>query len=165
MQIALQSHDIFEGTTALLIDISGSMQDTVSGRSEMRRMDAAAALGIVLTEMCEKFTVTVFGTTYKRIAPRRGLALIDAVQKMYHAGGIGHGTNIGAAVNSVKNEDRIIVISDGQSHDAVPNPGFRGYMINVAAYKNGVGYGAWTNIDGFSEATVRYMLEIERADG
>ena len=40
-------------------------------------------------------------------------------------------------------------------------PGKRGYMINVASAKNGVGYGAWTHIDGFSENVIRFIQEIE----
>ena len=38
-------------------------------------------------------------------------------------------------------------------------------MINVASSRNGVGYGAWTHIDGRSEAVVDYIVELESADG
>jgi hypothetical protein len=45
----------------------------------------------------------------------------------------------------------------------VPNPiGNKGYMVNVATYKNGVGYGKWTHIDGFSEHILKYIYEIEK---
>jgi hypothetical protein len=37
-----------------------------------------------------------------------------------------------------------------------------GYVINVASYKNGVGYGKWTHIDGWSESVVEYIRELER---
>ena len=36
------------------------------------------------------------------------------------------------------------------------------YMINVATDKNGVGYGPWTHIDGWSEGVVDYIREFER---
>jgi hypothetical protein len=39
-----------------------------------------------------------------------------------------------------------------------------GYVINVASNRNGVGYGEWTHIDGWSEAVVDYIAELERAD-
>ena len=55
----------------------------------------------------------------------------------------------------------MIVLTDEQSHDAVPSPAGKGYIINVASYKNGVGYGAWTHIDGFSEAVFDYIKEVE----
>jgi hypothetical protein len=38
-------------------------------------------------------------------------------------------------------------------------------MINVASNRNGVGYGQWTHIDGFSEAVVEYIAELEQAAG
>ena len=36
-------------------------------------------------------------------------------------------------------------------------------MINVAHCKNGVGYGNWTHIDGWSESVVDYISELEQA--
>jgi hypothetical protein len=41
----------------------------------------------------------------------------------------------------------------------VPGPRF-----NVASAKNGVGYGAWSHIDGWSEAVIDYVRELERID-
>ena len=35
-------------------------------------------------------------------------------------------------------------------------------MINVASARNGVGYGPWTHIDGFSEAIIDYIRVLER---
>jgi 60 kDa SS-A/Ro ribonucleoprotein len=73
-------------------------------------------------------------------------------------------TYLGKAVtqlNSSGNYDRLIVISDEQAHDTVSGPKGKGYMINVASNRNGVGYGAWTHIDGWSEAVLDYITEIE----
>jgi 60 kDa SS-A/Ro ribonucleoprotein len=59
--------------------------------------------------------------------------------------------------------DRLIVITDEQAHDEVPQPkAQRAYMVNVASNKNGVGYGAWNHIDGFSESFLRWIGEFER---
>jgi 60 kDa SS-A/Ro ribonucleoprotein len=44
----------------------------------------------------------------------------------------------------------------------MPNAFAKGYLINVASNKNGVGYGAWTHIDGFSEGVLRFIYEVER---
>ncbi|MNR51129.1 hypothetical protein D3C85_1707600 [compost metagenome] len=67
------------------------------------------------------------------------------------------------ALNQHLNYDRLIVITDEQSADWVPAPKAKGYMINVASYQNGVGYGQWTKIDGWSEAVVSYIQELESA--
>jgi len=42
-----------------------------------------------------------------------------------------------------------------------PLPMSKAYMINVATYQHGVGYGPWNRIDGFSEAILEYILQLE----
>jgi hypothetical protein len=152
------------GHTVLLVDVSGSMEAAISGRSEMRRTDAAYGLAILLREIAEKVTIYTFSEKAVQAPSRRGMALRDALeQSQPHAG-----TYLGAAMKHVEGEvregwDRLIVITDEQSHDQVPAPRGKGYVINVASFRNGVGYGAWTHIDGWSEAVVEYIAELEAA--
>ena len=154
------------GHTVLLVDVSGSMESALSSRSEMRRTDAAYGLAILLREIAEKVTIFTFSEGAKRVAPRRGMALRDALdQSQPHSG-----TYLGKALKEVEAEvregwDRLVVITDEQSHDSVPAPKGNGYAINVASNRNGVGYGAWTHIDGWSEAVVEYIAELETAEG
>jgi 60 kDa SS-A/Ro ribonucleoprotein len=150
------------GHTVLLVDVSGSMVSPISARSEMNRTDAAYGLAILLREIAEKVTVFTFSTEAKRVPSRRGMALRDALDQSQAHGG----TNLGASLNQVERElrdpyDRLIVITDEQSHDSVPAPRGKGYVINVASARNGVGYGAWNHIDGWSEAVIDYIVELE----
>ena len=95
------------------------------------------------------------------IPPRRGMAGVDAVINSQPHGGTYLGAAV-AAANKLKH-DRLIVITDEQSHDRVPDPvANKAYMINVASNQNGVGYGKWTHIDGFSEAVIKFIVESER---
>lgn len=91
---------------------------------------------------------------------RRGFALRDAVDaSQSHSG-----TYLGKALAQIPEKyDRIIVITDEQAHDRVPGPRGRGYVINVASFQNGVGYGSWTHIDGWSEAVVEYIRALEKS--
>lgn len=169
MQASLQELPRLSGRSAVLIDCSGSMEAPISQKSELTRKEAAAALAILIGGVCDAFDTFVFGTSVQQIASRANLGLIsdvNAVNNYRHDSvDVGHGTNIGGAVRHAHLTDsyeRIIVITDGQSHDTVSNPvGTRGYVMNVAAYKNGVGYGPWTVISGFSEAAVRFITELE----
>ncbi len=152
------------GHVALLIDVSGSMNAPISQRSQVKRIDVAAALGMLLAELCEEgLTVVAFATEAKVVPPRRGFALRDALRLL----NIGYGTNMayGKKLADKEGYDRIIIVSDEQSHQALPSPkgGVPGYMINVASYRNGIGYGAWTHIDGWSEAVIDYIQEYERS--
>jgi hypothetical protein len=146
------------GRTVLLVDVSGSMVTRLSHRSEMLRTDAAYGLAVLLREICEKVSIYTFSHDAVFVAPRRGFALRDAMEASQAHGG----TYLGRALESVRDPyDRIVVITDEQSHDQVPTPRGVGYMINVASARNGVGYGAWSHIDGFSEAVVEYIRELE----
>jgi hypothetical protein len=78
-----------------------------------------------------------------------------------------HATYLGDAVAQMNRlpHDRLIVITDEQSHDLVGSPVARhAYMINVASAKNGVGYGDWTRIDGFSENALAFIHAHEAGD-
>jgi len=154
------------GHTVLLVDVSGSMESPISSRSEMRRTDAAYGLAILLREIAEKVTIYSFSEAAKRVPSRRGMALRDAIdQSQPHSG-----TYLGRSLAQVEADvregyDRVIVITDEQSHDKVPAPKGRGYVINVASARNGVGYGEWNHIDGWSEAVIDYIAELESTAG
>ena len=80
------------------------------------------------------------------------------------------GLNWGAALTQVETDvrerwDRLVVITNEQSHDSVPAPKGKAYVINVASNRNGVGYGPWTHIDGWSEAVIEYIAELKAAAG
>jgi hypothetical protein len=148
------------GLTAILVDVSGSMDEKLSRKSDMKRIDAAAALAAIVPGNVRVFT---FSQQVVEVPPRRGMAGVDAIVRSQSHGG----TYLGQAVAAVEREvkhDRLIVVTDEQSHDVVPQPkAEHAYMINVASNKNGVGYGRWTHIDGFSEGVLRFIRETEIA--
>ena len=157
---AVAEMPILPGRTIVLVDVSGSMDSKLSGKSDLRRIDAAAALASIIPGDLRVFT---FSNEVVEVPPRRGMAGVDAV-----IGSQPHqGTFLGKAletINAQRKHDRLIVITDEQSHDQVPQPAARlAYMVNVASYRNGVGYGRWVHIDGFSESVLRFIHEYERA--
>lgn len=151
------------GKTVLVVDGSGSMQAALSNKSELSRFDAAVALAILLREICEQVQVIVFSNTANRVTARRGFALRDLMVQSAEWGGTDTGNALRTAAEI--GYDRCIVITDGQSHTQISAPahGALGYFINVASYENGIGYGAWNHIDGFSEAVVDYIQQAECA--
>ena len=149
------------GKTVLLVDVSGSMMAPLSRRSEMLRTDAAYGLAVLLREIGERVAVYSFSDNLVEVPARRGFALRDAIDVSQRH----NSTQLGNAVEKLnRNEkcDRLIVITDEQAHDTVPNSQGQGYVINVASYKNGVGYGKWTHIDGWSESVVWYIRTLEQ---
>lgn len=147
-----------KGKTVLLVDISGSMDAPLSRKAEMTRADAGYGLAVLVRELCETLEIYSFSDRTVRIPARRGFALRDAI----HGSQPHSGTMLGAAVEAVAGTyDRLIVITDEQAHDKVPAPTSLGYVINVASYKHGVGYGPWMHIDGWSEAVIDFIRELE----
>lgn len=154
---SLESHEKLPGKTILLVDRSGSMSQRLSDKSDLTRYDAACGLAMLIREVSNG-EIWVFNHGCERVPPRRGFALRDAMGQPYN------GTYLGAALDEMncRRYDRLIVITDEQTADRVPDPKGRGYMINVASYRNGVGYGPWIHIDGFSESVVSYIQALEK---
>ena len=159
---SLAEKEKIPGATVLLVDVSGSMDAALSRKSDMLRLDAACGLAMALAELSEVLYVYTFSNSLVHVPSRRGFALADAIKRSQSH----QGTNLGKAINgiTVPEMDRIIVITDEQSHDRVPDPKGKGYMINVSTERHGVGYGKWVHIDGFSESIIDYIREIEKVD-
>ncbi len=162
------------GRTVVLVDVSGSMDARLSAKSDLTRLDAAAALAAIVP--AESLRVFSFSEQMVECPPYRGLAGIDAVTKSQSH----QGTHLFEALHALNANvpyDRIVVITDEQAHaptvspyspwpgghvGGCPAPKGTGYMVNVASAQNGVGYGPWTHIDGFSERVLTFIGECER---
>lgn len=159
MFAALRGVSRLPGRTVLLVDHSGSMNDRLSRRAVLTRFDVASGLAILLREVCEHVEIVNFSTRPWSVAPRRGFALRDALLPGEWGGTY---TERGKQTADALGYDRLVIITDEQSHQALSNPNGTGYVVNVGAYRHGIGYGAWTHIDGWSEGVVRYIAAVER---
>ena len=150
-----------QGKTILLVDVSGSMNEKLSSKSDMTRLDAGYGLAMLLREISDDIEIYSFSNDLVLIPNRRGFALADAINmSQSHSG-----TALGSAVKNIndkRNYDRLIVITDEQVSSFVSDPINRGYIINIASYRNGIGYKKWIHIDGWSEAVVSYIQEYEK---
>jgi len=166
----LEGHGKLKGKTVLLVDVSGSMDAPVSRKSDLQRVDAGAALAMLLREVCEDVVIYTFSDREALIPTRRGFALAEAIVKSQPHSGTYLGRSASAVATREYDADRVIVITDEQSHDHVGNPfaatRAKAYMLNVANERNGVGYkNGWTHIDGWSESCVDYIVAEESFKG
>lgn len=162
---AISAMPALPGKTAILVDVSPSMDAKLSAKSDLSRMDAACALASVIHGDIRMFS---FSNEVVEVPPRRGMAGVDALKRSQPH----NGTRLFDAIDVVNRQvkyDRLIVVTDEQDTGGnvrtCPNPTALGYMVNVASNKNGVGYGKWTHIDGFSEGILKWMGEAERVAG
>ena len=167
------------GRTVVIIDVSGSMYGAnISAKSEMDRAKVACTLACMAREVCENPIIfaTAGSDSAQRhqtaeVPARRGFGLVDAIYGMCRPLG-GGGIFLTQAMDwivaqGITSADRVIVITDEQDCDRANAPskakliGKSNYLINVGSYQNGIGYGSWTHIDGFSESVLDYITAVE----
>jgi hypothetical protein len=161
LQETIKTSKPLPGRTLVYVDVSGSMDRVLSAKSDLTRIDAACTLASIINAE----DLRVFSFSYKtvEVPARRGMAGVDAIKRSQPHGG----TELFEAIRHSHSipHDRVIFITDEQAaHDAgrMPKPACaRPYMINVASYRNGIGYRDWIHLDGFSEAVIRYIHCIE----
>jgi 60 kDa SS-A/Ro ribonucleoprotein len=182
---AIEDLPRISGKTAILVDLSGSMDDKLADKSELIRKDAAAALAALFPGEADVYTFT---DSIRRVqGTLKGITGIEKILGNMPSGG----TRIGEAVAHVNNGtyDRIVVLTDEQSSDVVAPPKSRySYVISLASYEpalaemvteerkaprkrgrygdllpHAVEYGEWVRITGFSENTFRYIADFERS--
>lgn len=151
---------VLSGKTIVLVDVSGSMYCRLSAKSNLTRLDAACTLASMIQG--ESVRVFSFSDETVEVPHRLGMAGVDKIRTSQDRGG----TDLGGAMRVANGEphDRLIVITDEQSHTHVSAPRAPlAYLINVASNQNGVGYhDGWTHIDGFSEKVLLWIHEVEK---
>jgi hypothetical protein len=122
-------------------------------------------------EKAEQVSMATFSEQVVIVPPRRGFALRDAIRESQPH----QGTYLRRALELLRDGgyetgwhdlDRVVVITDEQSHDGIL-PAFTNlaYVVNVAPYRHGISYSeGWTHIDGWSERVVDYIREVEAED-
>jgi 60 kDa SS-A/Ro ribonucleoprotein len=157
----LGGQEPIEDASALLVDVSGSMNRRISGKSEVMRYDVAAGLAILLREVCKDVKLYTFNDKLRVIPARRGFALRDEICK-----GVNGYTSMWGAVRGAAAERHnrlMVVITDEQTMDngryGDANADLL-VIINVASYKNGVGYEKGVvHINGWSDSTIEWLRE------
>ena len=180
MLLSAAKLDKLPGRTLLVVDTSGSMGRSLSSKSEMTRLDAAAGLAILAREVCESATIyATAGDDSSRkhatieLPSRRGFALSDAIKNSrtkLGGGGIFFVQCLDH-ISRLENQpfDRVIVFTDEQDCERPGiNPsgakklGRFNYVVNISTEKNGISYRTrWNHVDGFSENILDYIRESE----
>ena len=176
----LSSMPKLSGYSVFIVDVSGSMEHSVSSKSDLNRMDAGAAMAMLASELCERVSVyATAGNDSTRvhstsvIKPRHGFALIDEILGK-RGGSLGGGGIFTRQCleyirgNERETPDRIIVFSDSQDCDSpdkmIPKPfGNHNYIVDVSSHAHGVNYeGLWdAEITGWSEHFLTFIAALE----
>ena len=178
----LASMPKLKGRTILVVDTSGSMHSNLSNKSELNRMDAAAALAMMARETCEE--VVIYATAgcdgrrthaTMRIPAHRGFALANYITGPEVWTKIGGGGIFMVQVmdwiatqEAGNKVDRVLVFTDENDCDYGRDPATakvlakgKSYVMNIATHQNGINSGRYEVISGFSEAVLDYIRAVE----
>ena len=111
MQASMGTMDKLAGTTVVLVDVSGSMDAKLSAKSDLTRLDAAAALAVLVRGICAEVRVFTFSNAVVETPARTGMALIDAINRSQPH----HGTLLGSAIETLRETVKCDRRADGGS--------------------------------------------------
>lgn len=158
----LENSEKLKGKTLLLVDVSGSMKGALNLKSTMTRLSAAESLAILVREICEDSSIYSFSNNAVQIPNRRGFSLADAIDKSQPHSSTCLQKSLIQLKSIIDRYDRLIIVTDEQVDQSVEWPDKKIYILNVATYKNGVGYGKnIVHIDGWSDNSVKYIKDYE----
>lgn len=132
------------GRTLILVDRSGSMFGTMSGRSGLDRASAAAVFGAALAlRNIGRADLVQFGNASHLVPVKAGDSLLRVVEDRFTNLG---GTYTAAAVQAwYAKHDRVVIVTDEQAHDGNPGGAIPAsvplYTWNLAGYQFGHGPG------------------------
>lgn len=131
LDLSIQNIPQLGGSSLILVDTSGSMTGFgYSAKSTITPLAQAALFGAALTKSGQDVTVRVFANYTKDFVFPKGTSVMKATDTLVKsAGDVGHGTEIGAALDTWNGEDRVFILTDMQT---------RGYVSRVGS---GYGYG------------------------
>lgn len=112
------------GKTVIAIDVSGSMSDTISNKSDVRCCDIAMLLGLIANRICEQSRVFTFDTNIRELnIPRRNGLISEAIERSVYGGGTDMSLPFRKMLVDDIACDRLIILSDNEcnvsSNDSV----------------------------------------------
>lgn len=169
MDLTTQNIPDLDGTL-VVIDTSGSMGSTVSGRSKMRRVEVAAVMAVATAKRSTDVDVVIFGQSNAKVDVR-GTSVLSGVNKIVGLlGSVGHSTFGHTAIDRhfvPQKHRRVFLFTDDQMHDAgrvnldgVPLI----YTFNLAGYAPASlesGRGGRYTLGGFTDATFTALKVLE----
>ena len=112
------------GKTIIAIDVSGSMRQQISGKSDIRCADIAVLLGLIANRICENAMIMSFDDSLYKFDVSHRAGILETTDNFTPHGG---GTNMYLPFEYILDRkiqaDRIIVLSDNECNYYLSNGG------------------------------------------
>lgn len=137
LELSLRNVPALTGRTLILIDLSGSMQDTYSTRAKGQRWQLASLFGVALAKRAEQAEVVAYSNHGLRVDIPPTASVLRAVESFGALPGMFGGTSTFAVLSAAfSGHDRIVILTDEQAQDAgyTNLPDVPLYTFNLAGY-------------------------------
>ena len=129
------------GKTVIAIDISGSMSDPVSAKSNVRCYEIAMLLGLIANRICDDAIVYTFNHGVYNVTVPKRISILNEVSKTRCTGGTAMELPFAAMIDQRVKADRIIILSDNEC-----NSSWRGTVQSYAdQYRHKTGNDIWVH--------------------
>jgi hypothetical protein len=165
------------GTSLIVCDVSGSMQENVSAKSSVKRIEVGLVMGGIAKMISPNSIMSIFGDTFK-VKNTLGTSVFESVLS-YKEGEVGYSTHGHLALewlNAIGTKvDNILFFTDCQLYEgdlqselskykSNINPKVKAFMFDLSGYGELqiVGPNCY-NISGWSDKVFEYIESIENA--
>lgn len=167
-----------KGRTIIAIDVSGSMSQCISLKSDISCGEIASLLGIMASKLCEEYEIYTFDTRIRKQSFSSRSGIIESAIRASHTGG---GTNLKLPlelmINNEISADRLIILSDNEINMGYKyrcqaladeyrreiNPDLWIHAIDMQGYGTQQFIGGKTNIiAGWSEKILEFINLVEQ---
>ena len=173
------------GTTVIAVDVSGSMGNKISAKSDVHCCEIAMMLGMIANRICENAILYTFDTSIKKydVSHRNGI-LYTTIHSNMHGGGTNMSLPFQKMIKDHVKCDRVIILSDNEVNSGYSWYGHKTVQALADEYRSTTGndiwvhaidlqgygtqqfHGAKTNIiAGWSEKVFDFILLAEQGEG
>jgi 60 kDa SS-A/Ro ribonucleoprotein len=185
LMVSFENLPRLKGTTAIILDESGSMQTPISEKSMVQQIDIGNLLGSAAAKFCDQAIIIPFGDHALTMNFTKRSSIFDNMQKLEDSG-VGCSTYLEKAFKEIDKAgvpvDRIIIFSDMQTYGEdrgyfrgndnpqgwvanykkTKNPNLWVHSIDLAGYGTTKVVGDKINlIAGWSEKVLDYIGQVE----
>ncbi len=122
LNLSLDNVPVWQGRTAIFVDLSGSMSSPMSHKSQLMFVDVASLMGAMATQLSAgDYLVGGFGASYADVPVSRRDSVLTNAEKIRHTA-VGHSTNAWLTIESLRKRgkvfDRVLIFSDMQCYNS-----------------------------------------------
>jgi hypothetical protein len=115
LDLSLVNVPVLSGRSLILWDCSGSMYYGMGGRSTLQRYEVAGVFCAALALRAASATLVQYGNAYREVPVSKGGAILKLATSSTNMGGT---DTWGTVSRTFAGHDRIIIVTDEQSHDS-----------------------------------------------